>query len=1041
MNLSEPFIRRPVATSLLTAAVAFVGIAAFPFLPVASLPQIDFPTIQVTASMAGASAETMAVSVATPLERQLSQIPGITQLTSQSTVGSSQVVIQFDLNRNIDSAAQDVQSAISIAGKTLPLTMTVPPTYRKVNPADPPVLILGALSATLPLTRINELLDSFLAQQIGQMPGVAQAQIGGDRRPSIRIQVDPARLAALGLTLEEVRPAIVTATTAAPKGMLNTAEIGFTIAANDQILDPEVFNDVILAYRNGGPIRVRDVGQAVADASNRYLAGYQNNELGILLNISKQPGANVIETVDQIKGQLPRLTANIPPALTVQTIFDRTEVIRASVHDVEFTLVLTIGVVILVVLLFLRNLWATVIPGITIPLALLGSFGAMYLLNFSLNNLSLMALTIAIGFVVDDAIVVVENIYRHIEEGLTPLEAALKGSREIAFTVLSISLSLVAAFIPLLLMGGLIGRIFREFALTVTASIAVSVLVSLTLAPMLSSRCMKMASSEHGRLFCAVEAGFNALLSGYRRTLDVVLRHQAITLWVFFATLALTVVMAVQIPKGFFPLQDTGLITAVSEGGQDISPERMMRLQRELGAVILSDPDVQAFASQTGNNDNPTTANTGKFSIVLKPHGQRKASASQVVDRLRAKVAEQVTGTNLFMQVAQDINVGVRLSRGGFEYTLQAVDMTELIEWSQKLLDRMQRLPELTNVSSDLLARSPQLKVTIDRDQASRFGISAQLIDDTLYDAYGQRQVTQYYTQLNTSPVILEITPELQSDLSSLDRLYVKSPVTGGIVPLTALVDIDSTKTGPLTVNHQGQFPAVTLAFNLKPGVALGQAVDSISDVARDIGMPGSIIGTFQGNAQAFQNSLSTTPVLICAALIVVYIILGMLYESFVHPLTILSTLPSAGVGALLALRVGGMDLSVIGIIGIILLIGIVKKNGIMLVDFAIAAERDDGMKPLDAIRDACLLRFRPILMTTAAAMLAGLPLALGTGPGSELRQPLGYAMVGGLALSQLLTLYTTPVVYLYLDRLRTRLRGRQEMAPEHEEIKAIAAE
>ena len=593
MNLSEPFILRPVATALLTAAVAFVGIAAFPFLPVASLPQIDFPTIQVTASMAGASAETMAVSVATPLERQLSQIPGITQITSQSTVGASQVVIQFDLNRNIDAAAQDVQSAISVAAKTLPLTLTLPPTYRKVNPADPPILILGAHSETLPLTRINELLDSFLAQQIGQMAGVAQSQIGGDRRPSIRVQVDPAKLAWLGLTLEDIRPAIINATTAAPKGMLYTPDLSFTIAANDQILDPEVFNDVILAYRNNGPIRVRDVGQAIADASNRYLAGYQNNELGILLNVSKQPGANVIDTVDQIKAQLPRLTANIPPALTVQTIFDRTEVIRASVHDVEFTLVLTIGIVVLVVLLFLRNFWATVIPGITIPLALLGSFGAMYLLNFSINNLSLMALTIAIGFVVDDAIVVIENIYRHIEEGLSPLEAALKGSREIAFTVLSISLSLVAAFIPLLLMGGLIGRIFREFALTVTASIVVSVVVSLTLAPMLSSRCMKRASTEHGRLFGAIEAGFNVLLLGYRRTLDAVLRHQAIALGVFFATLALTVVMAVQIPKGFFPLQDTGLITAVSEGGQDISPDRMMRLQRELGDVILSDPDVQ----------------------------------------------------------------------------------------------------------------------------------------------------------------------------------------------------------------------------------------------------------------------------------------------------------------------------------------------------------------------------------------------------------------------------------------------------------------
>jgi HAE1 family hydrophobic/amphiphilic exporter-1 len=1017
------------------AAVAFVGIAAFPFLPVASLPQIDFPTIQVTASLAGASAETMAVSVATPLERQLSQIPGITQLTSLSTVGATQVVIQFDLNRNIDSAAQDVQSAISIAGKTMPQALTIPPTYRKVNPADPPVLILGARSATLPLTRINELLDSYLAQQIGQMPGVAQAAIGGDRRPSIRIQVDPMRLAAMGLTLEDIRPAIVSATTAAPKGMLNTAEIGFTIAANDQITDANLFNDVILAYRNGGPIRVRDVGKAVADASNRYLAGYQNNELGILLSVAKQPGANVIDTVDQIKAQLPRLVANVPPGMTVQTIFDRTEVIRASVHDVEFTLMLTIGIVVLVVLLFLRNFWATFIPGITIPLALLGSLGVMYLFNFSINNLSLMALTIAIGFVVDDAVVVVENIYRHLEDGASPLEAALKGSQEIAFTVLSISLSLVAAFIPLLLMGGIIGRVFREFALTVTASIAVSVLVSLTLGPLLASRCMKTHSAEHGRLFRAIEVAFSVLLSGYRRTLDVGLRHQPVVLGVFFATLALTAVMAVQMPKGFFPLQDTGLITAVSEAGQDVSPERMFRLQRELGDVILSDPDVQAFTSQTGNNDNPTTANTGRFSIVLKPHHQRKASAAQVMERLRTKAAE-ITGVNLFMQVTQDINVGVRVSRGVFEYTLQAVDIAELTEWSQRLLDKMRTLPELANVSSDLLANAPQVQVNINRDQASRFGISAQLIDDTLYDAYGQRQVTQYYTQLNTSPVILEITPELQSDLSSLDRLYVKSPITGGIVPLSAVVDVDTSKLGPHTVTHQGQFPAVTLAFNLRPGVALGQAVDAISQAARDIGMPGSVIGTFQGNAQAFQNSLSTTPVLIGAALIVVYIILGMLYESFIHPLTILSTLPSAGIGALLALRLGGMDLSVIGIIGIILLIGIVKKNGIMLVDFAITAERDRRMTPRDAIREACLLRFRPILMTTAAAMLAGVPLALGTGPGSELRQPLGYAMVGGLALSQLLTLYTTPVVYLYLERLRTRLRGRSK----HEDVEQSSA-
>jgi hydrophobe/amphiphile efflux-1 (HAE1) family protein len=1022
VNVSELFIRRPIATSLLMAALAMVGIASYPLLPVAPLPQVDFPTIQVSAQLAGASADTIASTVAAPLERRFGQIAGITQMTSVSVLGSTNITLQFDLNRNIDAAAQDVQAAITAAGRQLPITLTTPPTYRKVNPADSPILILAAHSDTLPLTVVDDYADTVVAQQISQISGVSQVIIGGEQKPAVRVQVDPAKLETRGLTLEDVRQVLGVANTDASKGSINTSRQSFTIAANDQLVNADEYNDIILAYRNGAPIRVRDVGHAEAGPQDVNIAALSGEMPAVILLVFKQPGANVIDTVAQIKAAMPGLATVIPPGMHIDTIVDRTQTIHASVQDVEFTLALTICLVVLVILLFLRDFWATAIPSITVPLALLGSTAVMYLLGFSLDNLSLMALTLSVGFVVDDAIVVVENIYRHLEAGKSAMQSALEGAREIGFTVLSISISLIAVFIPLLLMGGIIGRLFREFALTVTAAIVVSVAVSLTLSPMLASRFLRKQSEHHGRIYRAIEWGFEAMIGGYRRLLDVVLRHQALTLGVFFATIAVTAVLFVYIPKGFFPTQDTGLITGLSEAAQDVSPDEMKRLQRELAQVILRDPDVAGvgsfFGSGTGN-----TLNTGRFFISLKAREERQSTALDVIRRLRPQIAK-VEGVNLFLQPSQDITVGGRISRGQFQYTLQDADLNELNTWAPRMLEKLKTLPELADVSTDQQGNAPQLQVEINRDAAARFGIQPQAIDDTLDDAFGQRQVGQYFTQTNSYFIVLEALPSLQQSLSSLDTIYVKA-ANGQPVPLSTLVNVDTSHTGPLSVSHQSQFPAVTLSFNLQPGVALGQAVQSIQQAEAEIGKPQSLTGSFQGNAQAFQTSLQSEPLLILAALLVVYVILGVLYESYVHPLTILSTLPSAGVGALLALWGGGFDLSVIGIVGIILLIGIVKKNGIMLVDFAITRERE-GLSPLDAIREACLLRFRPIMMTTMATLLAGLPLMLGSGSGSELRQPLGYAMVGGLILSQMLTLFTTPVVYLYLDRLQNWLRGER---------------
>jgi HAE1 family hydrophobic/amphiphilic exporter-1 len=1024
MSISEPFVRRPIATSLLMGGIFLVGLVVFPFLPVAPLPQVDFPTISVSASLPGASPETMASSVATPLETQFAQISGLTQMTSTNALGTTQVTLQFDLNRNIDAAALDVQSGIDAAGGQLPKNLPTPPTYKKVNPADSPILLLSVHSDVLPVTTVDDYAENILAQQISQIPGVAQVSIGGQQKPAVRVQIDPIKLAALGLQLEDIANVISIATVDAPKGSINGPKRAMTIYDNDQLLKAAPWNDVVVAYKNGGAVRIRDIGVAVDGPENSLITAWQNGRQGILLLIYKSPGANVIDAVDRVQALLPHALASVPPSIKVDTVANRTTTIKASVRDVEITLLITIALVVFVIFLFLRTAWATIIPGVTVPLALLGTVAMMYVLNFSLDNLSLMALTIAVGFVVDDAIVMLENVYRHIEDGMTPLEATLKGAGEIGFTIMSISISLVAVFIPLLLMGGIIGRLFREFAITMTMTIVVSAFVALTLSPTMCALFLRDEKhAKHGKAYMMVERAFDKMLAGYTRGLDICLDHKRTTLLTFIITVTATVLLYIYIPKGFFPQQDTGIISGLTDAPQDISFDEMVRRQHLVTDVLSKDPDIASYGTGIGGN---RPINNGFLIIGLKPRDERNSDADQIITRLRPQLAK-VPGIQLFVQAAQDLNVGGRTARTQYQYTLQDSDINELNEWAPKMLDALQKLPSLRDVASDQQTSSGMLSMTIDRDQASRFGIQPAAVDLALYDAFGQRQAAQYFTQANSYHVVMEITPSLQGDPESLKKIYLKSPLTNQMVPLSAMIKFDTQHVTYLSIQHQGQFPAVTLSFNLAPGAALGDAVTAIDRASLQMHLPATINGNYQGTAQAFQSSLKSQPYLILAALVAVYIILGMLYESYIHPLTILSTLPSAGVGALLVLLMFHIELSVIALIGIILLIGIVKKNGIMMVDFALQAEREQHLSPHDSIRQACLLRFRPIMMTTMAALLGALPLALGHGTGSELRRPLGYTMVGGLILSQALTLFTTPVIYLYLDEFSAKMRGRRQ--------------
>ena len=1016
MNPSRIFILRPVATALLMVAIMLVGIVAYLQLPVSALPEVDYPTIQVMTFYPGGDPAVMASSVTAPLERQFGQVPGLSQMTSTSAFGASIITLQFGLDQNIDVEEQQVQAAINAAQTYLPSDLPNPPIYSKVNPADSPIMTLALTSKSLPLSKVEDLADTAMAQKISQVTGVGLVSISGGQKPAVRVQANPAALASYGLSLEDVRTALANANVDQAKGTLNGPRQSFTIGANDQLLTAEEYKPIVVAYRNGSPVRLSDVANVTDGIENVMQAAWMNEDPAVIVNIQRQPGANIIGVVDRIKKLLPQLQAGLPTAVKVSILTDRTETIRASVEDVQFELMLTVALVVMVIFLFLRNLSATVIPSVTVPLSIVGTFGVMYVLGYSLNNLTLMALTISTGFVVDDAIVMIENIDRYLHEGDSPLEAALKGAGQIGFTIVSLTVSLIAVLIPLLFMGDIVGRLFREFAVTLAVTILVSAVVSLTLTPMMCAKLLRRHDpAKRSKFYNWSEDFYNKIIEFYGHTLKFVLRHQTTTLLVTVGTLVLTLFLYIVVPKGFFPVQDTGVILGISEAPQSASFQSLSEHQQALARVILQDPDVESLSSFIGVDGTNLTPNTGRIQVNLKPRNQRKASASEIIRRLQPKL-EQIQGITLYMQPVQDLTVEDRVSRTQFQYTMEDADAKELSGLSNQLVAKLRTLPQLRDVASDQQTGALQADLTIDRDTASRLGILPAQIDNTLYDAYGQRQVSTIFTQLNQYHVILEVDPQFQQNPGSFKDLYVKSNGANQ-VPLSTFTQLQTANTA-LAVNHQGQFPVVTLSFNLAPGVSLGEATKAIAAAEKEIGLPPSVHTAFQGTAAAFQNSLSTEPWLIVAAIVTVYIVLGVLYESYIHPITILSTLPSAGVGAILALLITGNDLGVVSLIGIILLIGIVKKNAIMMIDFALEAERVEHKPPEEAIYQACLLRFRPIMMTTMAALLGGLPLALGTGTGSELRHPLGITIVGGLIVSQALTLYTTPVVYLWFDRL-----------------------